>query len=182
MDKIKNDIDRNRPHAQNYKWKGAFILMLLLTFAGCSPISHITSGAGRHIHTTGATGNSPLLTIAQPNASHTDLTARMAIDAAYNDHVLTLKGNLRMRRGEVIQMAFTALGMVEIARVELTPQAAYLIDRLSKQYAMVSYDKLKLPGIDELALDYGAIEALLWNELFIPGQKKILSHLNGPRR
>lgn len=115
-----------------------------------------------------------LAAMAQPLASHTDLTARMAMTASYGDKQLPLKGNLRMRRGEVIQMAFTAMGMVEIARVEMTPNKVYLIDRLGKQYATASFKEL--PDLGR-GLDYNIVESLLWNELFLPGQNNVASAL-----
>lgn len=147
---------------------------LLLT--GCTPTRLLTNNEAANAPAVRDRTDNPLAVIAQPNANHTDFTTRMAADLAYGDHVLTVKGNLRMRRGDVIQMAFTALGMVEIARVELTPKGAWFIDRMSKQYAVVEYDQL--PGMNGVDLSYDMLESLLWNELFLPGQKKIASHLN----
>lgn len=148
----------------------------IVLLASCSPTRLITSNEPANAPAVRNRSESSLSAIAQPYSSHTDFTTRMSAELAYNNHLLTLKGNLRMRRGDVIQVSFTALGMVEIARMELTPKAALLIDRMSKQYAMVAYDEI--PGLEEVDVDYDMIESLLWNELFLPGQKKIASHLN----
>ena len=148
--------------------------LLLLTAALSSCVtSHIIPSAEER----SAVPSAPLslASIAQPLSNHTDVTARMSVLASYGDKQLPLKGNLRMRRGEVIQVAFTAMGMVEIARVELTPKKAYLIDRVSKQYAEASFKDL--PAVGDY-LNYSLIEALLWNELFLPGQDDISSALS----
>ena len=117
----------------------------------------------------------PWAPIAAPLASHHDCCARFGVNLSYNDHVLPLKGNLRMRRGEVMQLSLTALGMVEIARVEFTPKSAYFIDRLGKNYAVVAYDQL--PTLGQAGFTYDLLESLLWHELFLPGQKKGASRL-----
>lgn len=152
------------------------LTLTVLLLASCNPTRLVTGSKPTETTVTSSHNDNPLAAIAQPNISHTDFTARMTADLAYNDHVLTIKGNLRMRRGDVIQMAFTALGMVEIARLELTPKAVLLIDRMSKQYATVAYDQL--PGLQNVGLCYDILESLLWNELFLPGQKKVTTHLN----
>lgn len=155
------------------------MLAALLCLSSCTTTSLTT--------TTPADASSPALAaarrqqtpwapIAAPLADHHDCCARFGMDLAYSNHVLPLKGNLRMRRGEVIQMSFTALGMVEIARVEFTPKAAYFINRLSKNYAVATYDRL--PAVGQTGLSYDLLESLLWHELFLPGQKKGAAKLN----
>ena len=150
------------------------VMALLLT--ACTPTRLLTGSESANAPAVRDRTDNPLAAIAQPNASHTDFTTRTAAELAYGDHLLTVKGNLRMRRGDVIQMAFTALGLVEIARIELTPKNAWFIDRMNKQYAVVEYGQL--PGMNGLELSYEMLEALLWNELFLPGQKNIATRLN----
>ena len=171
-------MDRMIPRIYSFRQRLAALVAVLavLLLAGCTTTRLTTDSEVSGAPSARGRAESPLAAIAQPNASHTDFTARLSADLAYNDHQLNVKGNIRMRRGDVIQLAFTALGMVEIARVELTPKGAWFIDRMSKQYAVVEYNQL--PGLDGLELSYDMLESLLWNELFLPGQKKIASHLN----
>lgn len=169
MDKIDN-------HSIRTHLRILLLTTAVLLLASCNPTRWVTGSKTPEPTVAANTIDHPLAAIAQPNISHTDFTARMSADFSYGDHLLTVKGNLRMRRGDVIQMAFTALGMVEIARVELTPDAVLLIDRMSKQYATVPYDQL--PILQDVGLNYDILESLLWNELFLPGQKKITNHLN----
>lgn len=150
-----------------------FVLCLLL--AGCDAVNQVTTSSEAN-QAPRMRIASPLTAIATPLANHTDLSLRMAVEATYGDKTLPVKGNLRMRRDEVIQMAFTALGMIEVARVEMTPEAVWIIDRLNKQYAKAKYSEL--PFLGQSLVNYSLIESLLWNELFLPGQKNVMTHLD----
>ncbi|MBR4337452.1 MAG: DUF4292 domain-containing protein [Bacteroidaceae bacterium] len=150
-----------------------FVLCLLL--AGCGAVNQVTTSPEAN-QAPRMRIASPLTAIATPLANHTDLSLRMAVEATYGEKTLPVKGNLRMRRDEVIQMAFTALGMIEVARVEMTPEAVWIIDRLNKQYAKAKYSEL--PFLGQSLVNYSLIESLLWNELFLPGQKNVTAHLD----
>lgn len=160
----------------NRFWKKSSALLLLsaVLLAGCVAPRVAKTDSDALGTVPRSAQPSSLASMAQPLAAHTDLTARMALQANYGDKQLPLKGNLRMRRGEVIQVAFTAMGMVEIARVELTPKKVFLIDRVGKQYATASF--AELPALGN-SLNYSLLESLLWNELFLPGQSNVATSL-----
>ena len=106
------------------------------------------------------------LLIQQPKEL-TDLTAKTAITINYDEKSLNVKGRLRMRHDEVVQMSITALGVVEVAFIEFTPEAAYLLDRVNKRYAKIDYSS----GIlNTIGLNFETVQALFWNRLFIPGK------------
>jgi len=151
-------------------------LALLLLFIGCGTVRETAGTDEARRAPAMARRATPLSAIAQPLSGHTDLSLRMAVEATYGEKTLPVKGNLRMRRGECIQMAFTALGMIEVARVEMTPNAVWIIDRLNKQYAKVSY--AELPLIGSSYVNFSLVESLLWNELFIPGLKNVATGLD----
>ena len=156
---------------------GALVTLALLTlFVGCGTVRETAGSDDARRAQAMVRRTTPLSAIAQPLSNHTDLSLRMAVEATYGDKTLPVKGNLRMRRGECIQMAFTALGMIEVARVEMTPGAVWIIDRLNKQYAKVSY--AELPLIGSSYVNFSLVESLLWNELFIPGQKNVATQLD----
>ena len=106
------------------------------------------------------------LLIQQPKEL-TDLTAKTAITINYEEKSLNVKGRLRMRRDEVVQMSITALGVVEVALIEFTPESAYLIDRVNKRYAKIDYTSGML---NTIGLNFETVQALFWNRLFIPGK------------
>lgn len=97
----------------------------------------------------------------------TDFTAKTAIAISYDEKSFNVKGRLRMRRDEVVQMSITALGVVEVAFIEFTPEAAYLLDRINKRYAKIDYSS----GIlNTIGLNFETVQALFWNRIFIPGK------------
>ena len=111
--------------------------------------------------------NEQIQALLKPQAELTDLTARTAITIDYNDQNYNVKGRLRMRRDEVVQMSITALGVVEVALLEFTPEAAYLLDRVNKRYAKIDYSSGLL---NTVGLNFSTVQALFWNRIFAPGK------------
>ena len=118
--------------------------------------------------------NAMLVPLAQYPADVKFFNAKTAIGLDYNGRVVTVKGRLRMRRDDVVQMSLTALGF-EIGYAEFTPKAAYIIDRVNKRYAIFDYSSgwMNLAGID-----FNAVQSLFWNRLFIPGEKEAWRHVD----
>ncbi len=98
------------------------------------------------------------------------LTSRikMNINAAGQD--VSVSGSLRMKRDDVVQLSLTFLGM-EVARMEFSPQEVLLIDRFNKQYVRATYADVSF--LRQAGLDFYTLQALFWNELFVPGQKRL---------
>ena len=84
---------------------------------------------------------------------------------------ITLDGQLRMRRDEVIRLQISPLGLVEVARIEFTPQYVLLMDRMHKTYIKGSYDEIGF--LKRNGLNFYSLQALFWNQLFIPGKDKV---------
>lgn len=114
-----------------------------------------------------------VLQLAKPQAELTNLTARTAITLDYGMGSVNVKGRLKMRRDEAIQMTITALGMMEVACVEFTPQHIYIIDRINKRYTKVDYASGMLSNI---GVNFETIQSLFWNRIFIPGKAEAWQH------
>ena len=86
------------------------------------------------------------------------------------DH--TLPGSIHMRKDEVIrlQILIPFIGS-EIARLEFTPEYVLVIDRIHKEYIKADYNQLDF--LRENGLNFYALQAFFWNELLLPGQKKV---------
>lgn len=97
------------------------------------------------------------------------LTAKTTIAIDYEEQTFNVKGRLRMHRNEVVQLSITALGVVEVAFIEFTPEAAYLLDRVSKRYAKIDYSSGILSTI---GLNFETVQALFWNRIFMPGKEE----------
>lgn len=99
-----------------------------------------------------------------PADGMTDLTARITMDIDYGSRPLSLKGRLRMRYDEVIQVSFTAFGLMEVASLEIRPDVLYIIDRINKKYVKVNYSSEML---STAGITFSTIQALFWNRLFL---------------
>lgn len=143
-------------------------VVLTLSLASCR-----TGGiAGKNILK--AKQNEELRPLVEPQERLTDLTAKTSITIDYNQHPINLKGRLRMRRDEVVQLTFTALGVVEIAMIEFTPKEAYIIDRVNKRYVKFDYSS---GFVNSIGGNFTTIQSLFWNRMFIPGKEKAWERL-----
>ena len=84
---------------------------------------------------------------------------------------ISLDGQLRMRRDEVIRLQIAPLGLVEVARIEFTPDYVLLMDRVHKNYVKGGYDEVGFLRAN--GLNFYSLQALFWNQLFKPGAQKI---------
>lgn len=147
----------------------AVVALFTLSLTGCRTTRKAESSAAF----TKEQRNKVLAPLAQYPADVQFVNAKTTITLSYKGHAATIKGRLRMRRDDAIQLSFTALGLMEIAVIEFTPEKAYIIDRVNKRYALLDYSsgKANLAGIN-----FNTIQALFWNRLFIPGEKEIWNH------
>ena len=98
------------------------------------------------------------------------LTARVKVRLETGGKSLSCNGSLRMKRGEVVQLSLTVLGM-EVGRLEFAPDGVLVLDRFNKQYVRAAYADLGF--LAHAGLDFYALQALFWNELFVPGVRDV---------
>ena len=94
------------------------------------------------------------------------LTSKVKFSVEVGQQKVTLTGNLKMRRNDVIRLQLMAFGFVEAGRIELTKDYVLIMDRINKQYLQVpwaSVDFLRSSGVN-----FETIQSLFWNELFVP--------------
>ena len=99
------------------------------------------------------------------------ISSKLKFTVSVGDQQISLTGNLRMKRDDVIRLQLMAFGFVEAARLEFTEEYVLIIDRINKQYLMAPYyyvDFLRMSGIN-----FQTLQALFWNELFAPGKQDI---------
>lgn len=84
----------------------------------------------------------------------------------------SLPGSLHMRRDEVIRLqVFIPLLGTEVGRVEFTPARVLVVDRLHKEYIEADYTQLGF--LRDNGLGFYSLQSLFWNELLLPGAKKV---------
>ena len=102
------------------------------------------------------------------------LTSKVKFSVEVGPQKLTLTGNLKMKRDDVIRLQLMAFGFVEAGRIELTKDYVLIMDRINKQYLKapwMSVDFLRNSGID-----FNTLQSLFWNELFRPSKTIVEKH------
>ena len=101
------------------------------------------------------------------------LSASARVKLVVDEKELGVNGKLFMKRDVVIRISMRFIGM-ELGILEFTPKSVLVVDRIHKQYVRVGYDEVKF--LHEAELDFNAVQALFWNELFIPGKKDVAGY------
>lgn len=106
------------------------------------------------------------------NAQHAKfITSKVKFTVEAGPHTISLTGNLKMKRDDVIRMQLMAFGFVEAARLEFTQDYVLIMDRINKQFLKAPYAHIDF--LRNSGLNFYSLQALFWNELFQPGMKKV---------
>ncbi len=100
-------------------------------------------------------------------ARHINAKADVSVDGKS----LPVTTQMQTTQGKMIRLSLTALGLMEVGRLEMTPTDVLIIDRVHKQYARQTYDKVKFMA--QNGLNFYTLEALLRNQLFLPGHTAV---------
>ena len=103
------------------------------------------------------------------------ITSKIRFQVQIGNQDLSLTGNLKMKRDDVIRLQLMAFGFVEAARLELTKDYVLFMDRINKQYLRASYEQVDF--LRNSGLNFYSLQALFWNELFQPGQAQLNNEL-----
>lgn len=103
------------------------------------------------------------------------LTSRVKVNINAAGKNISCNGRLNMKRNDVIQLSLSFLGF-EVGRLEFTPQNVLLIDRVNKQYCRGNYNEVRF--LQQANLDFYSLQAIFWNEIFVPGQHNANNSLN----
>lgn len=135
------------------------LLALLIAVNGC-----------RSSKTTTVPGGMTLKEIKNlpPVKSQTEyLSAKVRLNANLKGKEFSANGSIKIKRGEGILISINALGgIIEVARIEITPEEALFVYRLGRKYARLRYSEIE--AFNNLGLDYRMLESILLNEIFSP--------------
>ncbi|MBQ5835362.1 MAG: DUF4292 domain-containing protein, partial [Bacteroidaceae bacterium] len=106
----------------------------------------------------------------------TTLVAKINAKVALGSQNVSLGGSLKMKRDDVMQLSLTALGFIEAVRIEMTQDYMMIIDRMGNRYVKEAY--AQIPYCQKAGIDFFVLQALFWNELFVPGQTTAASFSN----
>jgi hypothetical protein len=103
------------------------------------------------------------------------ITSKVKFSVEVGNQQLTLTGNLKMKRDDVIRLQLMAFGFVEAGRLEFTKDYVLIMDRINKQFIKANYNQLDF--MRNSGLNFYSLQALFWNELFQPGKSKVTDDL-----
>ena len=88
---------------------------------------------------------------------------------------ISVDGRIYMRKDEVIRVVLAPFGIMEVGRVEFTPEYVLVVDRMHKQYVKATYNDLSF--LKNNGLNFYSLQALFWNELFLPGTNRLTDNM-----
>ncbi len=94
------------------------------------------------------------------------LTAKVRMTATIDDKSFSASGNMKLEPDAGIQIAFTAMGLFEVARLEISPADIRIINKFGREYAQISYDGEGF--LRQSGLNYKILEGVFANIIFSP--------------
>lgn len=123
----------------------SFLFLFLIITAGCKNKKAITSSTGLPIQTS----EFLISQLAKNQVNAEWLTAKTKITFDNNNQTQRAYSTIKMRKDSIIWMNVKKLG-IEAARVQITPDSVYLIDRINGEYTVKGLDfiteKFNLPA------------------------------------
>lgn len=105
-------------------------------------------------------------------ADAANIVSDISFKLTIGDKDISTSGALRMRRDTVIRIQlFVPVIGTEVGRLEFTPDYALVVDRIHKQYVKGDYNQLDF--MRDNGINFYTLQALFWNELFVPGGKAV---------
>ena len=153
---------RKRKNSLFASFTTLLMMLLMVAFGACSTKKSATGDIG-------ALTVKEIKSLPAMQKTGDNLSAKLKLNANIKGKTFSAGGNLKIKRGEGLQISINALGgLIEVARIEITPETMLLIYRLGREYAEVRYSEIE--AFRSLGLDYSMLEAILMNEVFAPGE------------
>ena len=80
---------------------------------------------------------------------------------------ISVGGSIHMRKDDVIRIQLTPMGLIEVGRIELTPEYVLIMDRIHKEYIQASYKDVEF--LNKNGLNFYSLQAMFWNLSETPG-------------
>lgn len=155
------------------------LFALALTWNACGSKKNIvadptttTANPTTTVTGTNKTDNATLLrNVAEKMPTSANLVSSIDFNIKTGKKDISVDGKISMRRDEVIRIQLSPMGLIEVGRMEFTPDSVLIMDRIHKQYLKSSYDQVSF--LRNNGIDFYALQALFWNQLFVPGEKRV---------
>ena len=155
-----------------YKVMRYFFIFLMcgILLASCSSKKNLERASGGNIVLAGEAQLADVVKMLNAKrVAEPSLAAKINMNLSAGSKDVRLGGSLKMKRNDVIQLSLVAFGLMEVGKLEMTPDYMMVIDRMNRQYVKCAYtdvDFFKVAGID-----FYTFQSLFWDELFVLGGK-----------
>ena len=150
----------------------AMMAMMLLTVASCGSKRKAVKDTPKAVFNADTLKKQAFLQQVTDNAQHARfITSKVKFSVEVGARQMTLTGNLKMKRDDVIRLQLMAFGFVEAGRLEFTKEYVLIMDRINKLYLKVPYAQVDF--LRNSHIDFFVLQSLFWNELFQPGKMKV---------
>lgn len=148
----------------------AALIAATLTFFACHSNKSVVKDHPK-INTTAAQAELLNKVVEHAQQHTTYFGSKLKFSIEVGSQQLSVSGNLRMKRDDVIRLQLNALGLVEAARLEFTRDSVLIMDRINKQYIKAPYGDVDF--LRDSGINFHMLQSLFWNELFQPGQTEV---------
>jgi hypothetical protein len=161
-------------------WKMTAVVVAALMVTSCSTIKGLLGKSGKSQSQVVESGfvvpdtlqkDAYLQRVTGNAQSARFITSKLKFSVEVGNRQMTLTGNLKMKRDDVIRLQLMAFGFVEAGRLEFTQEYVLIVDRINKQYLKVPYAQLDF--FRHSGVDFNLLQSLFWNELFQPGKARL---------
>lgn len=149
-------------------WGWVILLAFSFFLTSCRTTRKATSSDGQQ--TVAATSQAIVSHINANQQTTSGLRSKVSLKLSAGGKSASVGGQLKMKRDEIIQLTLTALGLIEVGRIEMSPTYLLIQDRMNKQYLQVAWTDV--PDLQRAGIDFNAFQALFWNQLFVPGKSR----------
>lgn len=153
-----------------------FVFICCLLFASCHSQKQATDEQPRTSHLSSLTPQQIIEKVNSTAQTAQFISSKMKFSLEYGSHQISLSGNLRMKRNEVIRLQLMAFGVMEAGRLEFTKDSVLIMDRVNKQYIKAPYSTVGF--LRNNGINFYTLQALFWGEL--PDTSHLSPHASHP--
>lgn len=148
-----------------------YLLLLLLVVTGCRTTKNVDTGNIK--------GDITIEELTQMQAftpAPTSISSKIKMKARVGDKEFSAAGSLGIDEDKGVRIGITALGLFEVARIEITPTSALLINKVDDEYASLGDGALGV--LQQAGLNYNVLQSIFMNIPFTPDGKDITGTLS----
>ena len=148
-------------------WRILYGFLAVCLLAACKSSTNITTSTAGITKTNEAFFESVLDNSFRFNT----LSSRLKIDLYGQQKEISSRAQLKIVYDNLIQISIQPVLGIEMFRIEMNNDSIKILDRMNKQYVIDSYDNIK--RYINVDFNFRNIQALLTNQMFIPGENDI---------